>query len=493
MTVPDSQAEVARFLSALSGGAPVETHISAVFVGTDTAWKLKKAVAFPFLDFTAPSRRKHFLQRELALNRVMAPEIYRDVAAIVRGADGNLCLAPAEAPGALDWVLRMAVIPPGDFLDGMARRGDITPALLTQVADMVVRLHETCEPVRAPDAAGRLRHVILDTLAAARAAGLAQGDIRTWEAGILSRLQEGSAWLDERAQAGFVRRAHGDLHLGNICLWRGAPLPFDALEFDEGLATIDVGYDLAFLLMDLDLRVGRAAANAVLNRYMARTGDVAQLRLYPLFLSLRAMIRAHIQAARGAADAARYGAAALAYLSPPAAPVIAIGGLQGTGKSTLARALAPGIGAAPGAVVLRSDELRKRLHGVLPETRLDADAYTPAANRVLNEALLAQAADAAASGHGIIIDASFLTAALREAVAAMAGNAGRAFLGLWLEAPLPVLEARLAARRGDASDADAAVLRAAAKIDPGPMTWHRLAAGDAGELCAAARRLLPTA
>ena len=114
-------------------------------------------------------------------------------------------------------------------------------------------------------------------------------------------------WLAQRARDGFVRRAHGDLHLGNLCLWQGRPVPFDALEFDEAMATIDLGYDLAFLLMDLDRRVSRAAANRVLNRYVARTGDAALTRGLPVFLSLRAMVRAHVEAKRGNAEmAARY-------------------------------------------------------------------------------------------------------------------------------------------------------------------------------------------
>ncbi len=184
-------------------------------------------------------------------------------------------------------------------------------------------------------------------------------------------------WRDARAAAGFVRRCHGDLHLGNLCLWRGRPVLFDALEFDEALATIDVAYDLAFLLMDLEHRLDRAAANRVLNRYVARTGDADLVGGLPAFLSMRAMVRAHVEARSGHADRVDAYLADASAVSEPAAPVvIAIGGLPGTGKSTLARALAPALGAAPGALVLRSDEIRKRQHGVQPEQRLPQSAYT---------------------------------------------------------------------------------------------------------------------
>ena len=186
-------------------------------------------------------------------------------------------------------------------------------------------------------------------------------------------------------------------------------MPFDALEFDEAMATIDLGYDLAFLLMDLDQRVTRAAANRVLNRYVARTGDAALTGGLPVFLSLRAMVRAHVEARRGDADvAARYLAAAAAYLQPTPPIVVAIGGLPGTGKSTLARALAPDLGNAPGALVLRSDEIRKRLHGVAPEQRLPQSAYSDAASEAVFAALAALVRETAAGGHAVIADATFI-------------------------------------------------------------------------------------
>ena len=166
-------------------------------------------------------------------------------------------------------------------------------------------------------------------------AGLPPAAIEAWHRAIAAAIGAHRPWLAERSASGCIRRCHGDLHLGNFCLWQGKPVAFDALEFDEALATIDIGYDLAFLLMDLDRRVGRAAANRVMNRYVARTGDIG-LAGYPVFLSLRAMIRADVLTAMGQ-DGAPYLAAAQAYPQPVPSMVIAIGGLQGTGKSTLAQ------------------------------------------------------------------------------------------------------------------------------------------------------------
>ena len=457
----DTQAEIGELLQRLTGRAPTETQISAVFIGEDTVFKLKKAVRLNFLDFTALDARRHFLERELVLNAAAAPGLYRDVVPITRGAAG-LEVAGEGTP--VDWVLRMAPIPKRDFLTERLKHG-LPDDLLDALGDMVAADHARRRPAPDHDPSHPGRNA-QGNAAAAREAGLPPDRVAEWLRGAEQRLEAVSSLLAARAKAGKVRRAHGDLHLGNICFWAGEPVPFDAMEFDEGMATIDLAYDLAFLLMDLDRRAGRPAANRVLNRYVARTGDAALVQLLPPFLSRRAMVRAHVEGDTGYLDAA------LDYLNPAPGQVVAIGGLPGTGKSTLARALAPGVGAAPGALILRSDEIRKRLYGVAPEQRLGRDAYSDAANAQVDAALLAQLQDAA--GHGVILDASFLSPELRKSVA----GAGRPFTGIWLEAPMAELERRVRARSGDASDATDAVLHRLAAKDPGPIEWHRVPADD---------------
>lgn len=480
MTIPPAQAEVAAFLSHLAGAEPVETHISAVFVGRDRAWKLKKAVALGFLDFTRIEDRERFCRRELELNRPHAPGIYRDVVPITRGPDGTLREGGDGAP--VEWVLRMAAVPAGDFLD----RRELTPALLDAVADTVAALHDAA-PRSGIDAVAALATVIEGNLSAALSARLPAERIAAWAEAARAELHRVAPALSARAAAGFVRRCHGDLHLGNLCLWEGRPVAFDALEFDEALATIDVGYDLAFLLMDLEWRSGRAAANRVLNRYVARTGDAGLCAGLPLWLSLRAMIRAHVEAARGRPWDGLLGAAERHLVAAPAR-LVAIGGLQGTGKSTLARALAPLIGRSPGALVLRSDEIRKRRFGVAPEERLPPAAYAERVSAAVYAEMFATARAALDAGQCVVLDAVFLDAAQRAAAERTAREAGVAFDGLWLEAPIAVLRARLAARRGDASDADEAVMLRAAAADPGRITWRRIAAEEGAE--AAARQAL---
>jgi predicted kinase len=204
-----------------------------------------------------------------------------------------------------------------------------------------------------------------------------------------------------------------------------------------------------------------------------------------VFLSQRAMVRAHVLAATGQ-DSSAYLAAALAYLVPAEPLTIAVGGLQGTGKSTLARALGPELGPAPGALILRSDETRKRLWDVAPEARLPPEAYAPDANTATNEALIAQAHLAAEAGHSVIIDATFLDPAVRQAIVPTAGR----FLGIWLQAPLAELEQRVAVRTGDASDATVAVLQHAAQDDPGAGDWLSVDATDRTQTLEAARQAI---
>lgn len=474
MALPPGQAKVGAFLAGLAGPglAAVETHISAVFRGADTVWKLKKAVRLPFLDFSGVEARRRFLERELALNAPFVPGLYRDVVAVTREADG---LALGGRGEAVDWVLRMARVPEAEFLDAMAAAGRLDAPSLLALADVVAAMHGAQALTPVADPAGRMRVVVAGNAAAARAAGLDEGAVTAWERGVEAALDGRAAAL--RVRGALVRRAHGDLHLGNLLMWRGRPAPFDALEFDEELATIDPGYDLAFLLMDLDLKVSRAAANLVLCRYVARTGDAGLVGGLTPFLSIRAMIRAHVEAARGR-EVGRLLAAALGYLEPARAVVLAVGGLMGTGKSTLARAVAPLLGVAPGALVLRSDEVRKRLFGVTPEVTLPEEAYSGEAHRRTAAAVLGDLRAAVAGGQAVVVDGTFFDPAMRAEVAAVARRAGVAFMGVWLDAPMAELERRVAARRGDASDATVAVLRKVAGVTP-PGDWLRIDALDA--------------
>jgi predicted kinase len=292
--------------------------------------------------------------------------------------------------------------------------------------------------------------------------------------------------MERRRTGGMTRRCHGDLHLGNICLVDGEPTLFDAVEFNDRIACCDLLYDLAFLVMDLWDRGHRRHANRALNRYLWRTGDWDGIALLPLFLSCRAAVRAKTsawaaavqegdgEAGRRRTEAGAYLDLALAALDRPAPGLLALGGLSGTGKTTLALALAPGRGPVPGALLLRSDVLRKQLAGVAFEQQLYRGAYTEASSAEVYDRLGGLAARALDAGLCAIADAVFLKPAEREAIEAVARTAGRSFAGLWLEAPRDTLEDRVETRSGDASDADAAVVELQAALDPGDVAWTRI-------------------
>jgi uncharacterized protein len=289
-------------------------------------------------------------------------------------------------------------------------------------------------------------------------------------------------------------------------LIEGEPVLFDAIEFDAAFAVTDILYDLAFLVMDLWERGLRDDANRLLNRYITGAPDpgltIDGLAAFPVFLALRAAIRAKIAAARwrDAAGKTEHGTAACAYfaaaerfLAPAPTLLVAIGGLSGTGKTSLAAHLAPQIGRAPGALHLRSDVERKRLVGVAETDSLPDSAYTPEAAVIVYCHLQCLAERGLQAGQSVVLDAVYGRPEEQMAASALAVRLGIPFRGLWLNAPLRLLTERVAARRGDASDATPAVVAAQLATGFSAPGWIGLDATLAIEaLGAAAMRLLQT-
>ncbi len=462
-----AQAEVSAFLSTWAGaGRQFTTHGARVFVAGDEALKIKRAVRYPYLDFSTLELRRRACEREMEVNRANAPQIYLGLVAITREADGRLAIGGAGAP--VEWAVRMRAFDQADLLGARARAGELDPAIAKAVAEAVLASHARAPVARNINSAGRLEAVADQLIAgfAQHATVFAATDRETFADRVKAQLARARPCLARRAEAGCVRRGHGDLHLDNIVLWQGRPVLFDALEFDEDLATIDTLYDLAFLLMDLEQRGRRLSANRLLNRYLWHGHsdlDIEGLAAMPLFLGLRAGVRALVAADKLSlagtgtdgkrAETQAYLDAALGFLDPPPAHIVAVGGLSGTGKSTLAAALAPDLGASPGAVHLRSDVERKLMLGVEETVQLGPEAYTPEANIRVYAALMCKARLAVAAGHAVIIDAVFPSEGERQDAQGLAAELGVPFQGLWLTARREVLLARVAARKGDASDA----------------------------------------
>ncbi len=481
----------------------IDTHGAVVFLAGTRAYKIKRAVAYPYMDFSTLETRHRFCLREREINARSAPELYLDVVPVTES-DGGLRLGGDGT--AVEWVLVMRRFEQDCLLSSLAEAGKLTPEIMTALADAIAAFHEKAE-VRRERAAGAeaMTWVVRENGEEflERQDLFNRGDSEQLTTAALAQLERLGPLLDSRAEAGRVRLCHGDLHLRNVVLLDGKPALFDAIEFNDAIACIDVLYDLAFLLMDLDHRGLRPFANLVLNRYLQQADAPEALALLPLFLSTRAAVRAKVAASLDAvagtepvklqrrAEAAAYFQRARDYLAPGTARLVAVGGLSGTGKTTLARALAPALGRAPGALHLRSDVLRKQLAGVAELERLPAAAYAQEASDRVYAELRGRAAAALRAGQSVIVDAVCAKPDERVALAEVAAAAGVAFTGLWLEAAPETLAARVTQRRGDASDADAAVVEQQLTYDLGAIDWPRLDAGrPLDELQDEAARLL---
>ena len=466
----------------------IDTHGAIVFLVGDRALKLKRVVAFPYMDFSTLARREAACRREVALNRRTAPDLYLGVRRVTRGPDGGLAL---DGDGeTIDWLVEMRRFDQSDLLSEIADRGGLDERLIDRMIAATVDLHGKAETRAAAEAAS-LTWIVDDNLEEMGEATdvFPAADIERLATLARPAVDRLSGRLAARIDAGRLRQCHGDLHLRNLILRDDRVMLFDAIEFNDKIAIVDVWYDVAFLIMDLWTRGLTELANRALNLYLDRSGDFDGVPALPLFLSTRAAVRAKVMASamaaqpdaaaadRQAAGARGYLAAAIDFLAAGPPRLLAVGGLSGTGKSTLARGLAPRVGRQPGAVVLRSDVIRKHLMGCPIDQPLPDEAYGPEATAAVYDAMRGHAAAALAEGVSVIADAVFARAEERAAIEAEARKAAASFAGLWLEAPAPLLEQRLAARRDDASDAGAVVLRRQLDYDVGRIAWARVPAG----------------
>jgi aminoglycoside phosphotransferase family enzyme/predicted kinase len=444
----------------------IDTAGAVVFLAGLDVYKVKRAVSFPFMDLSTLARRREACEAEIAVNRDNAPGIYLDALPIVRTPAGLKLGGEGEV---VEWVCHMRRFDESATFDRTAERDGLSDGLIDRLAEAVRRAH-----ARAPLRDGTRAAAELETTISQNDAAFAERPdlFPTRQAARLTRearlaFAVARPTLLRRGRDGYVRRGHGDLHLGNIALIGGEPVLFDAVEFSDAIASGDLLYDLAFLLMDLEERGLRRAANRLFNRYLALAPPeaLAGLSALPFFMSLRAAIRAKVEAAKGdrlggagreraRALARGYFALALAFLRYVAPRLVGVGGLSGAGKSALAGGLAPRLGHAPGALWLRSDVERKAMFGVADTDRLAGDAYAPDVTREVYRRLDEKARRALGAGSAVLLDATFSTARERVAAARVAAEVGVAFDGLFLQAPLAVRLARVESRGADASDAD---------------------------------------
>ncbi len=504
---PPGPEDVVAFLSATGTFGPgraerIDTHISHVFLHGERAWKLKRPVNTGFLDFSTPEARRRACEHELEVNRRISGDLYVRLRTVTQE-PGGLAL---DGPGRpVDWLVEMKRFDTDEQFDVLARRGKLTEEIVARLARRIASIH--AEAPRRPDCGGArgMRAVAADTLS-----GLSQfshriGGLRPLaDLSLRLRTELGATahLLEVRRRFGCVRHCHADLHLANICLYRGEPTPFDAIEFDDRMASVDIVYDMAFTVMDLLHEGLGSLANRFVNEWLESGRDYAGLRLLPMCMALRAAIRARVLfltarlseprwAEMKAETAHSYFNLAQRLAHVPRPRLLAVGGLSGTGKSTLARRLALDVAAGAGAVILRSDVIRKRMFEQSPEEPLPLEAYRPEISARVFARMFKDARRALAAHSTVILDATFLDEQLRKRAAALACRAGIPFMGLWLEAPDAVLIPRIARRCGDASDATAEVLARQRKAGAGVVGWTRLdAAASPAEMRLQARTAL---
>jgi len=505
-----NQQDVIAFLKkelTTADGPPriITTHISVIFLSGDRAFKLKRAVAYAFLDFTTLDARRIACERELEINRRTAPMIYKGLkpvtkteAGLAMGGDGDI----------VDWLVEMTRFDEDTLFDRLVKvEHGLRRPVIEQLADAIAEFHDGARVDHGHGGAEGIQRIAKNNVQAF--AALPEGvfpddDVRALTTETLSRIDAAAQILDERRARGCVRHCHGDLHLRNICLVDDKPTLFDAIEFSDDFSVIDTAYDLAFVLMDLQAHDRKRLAAFLLNRYLEVANEQADLyRVLPIFLSMRAQIRAHVGAAMSAVQsdnaarereqqlAFKYLELAKEYLQVTPPRLVGVGGLSGSGKSRLAREIASYIGLAPGARVVRTDVVRKRISGVHPNETLGPEGYTADMTIKTYDEFFDQARQAILAGQSVILDAVFAMQNQREMAEALATELGVPFTGIWVTAPEEVRIERVLKRQRNVSDVTPDIARSQSDYEVGEMTWSQVnSAGEKTETIAQGLRVL---
>lgn len=453
--------------------ALLETHISAVLLAGEYAYKLKKPYNLGFLDFTTLDARKHYCEEEQRLNQRLAPDLYLGVVPITGSADAPQW-GGSGAP--IEYAVKMRRFPQQALLSNVLARNELQAAQLDALACRIAAFHQAVPAATMAQAYGRP-----DTVHAAARQNFTQieplltnDEQRTQLARLAQRTEAlytaDAALFLQRKRGGFVRECHGDLHLGNMILLAGEIVPFDCIEFNADFRWIDVMSEVAFLVMDLASRGRPDLGFRFLNAYLEQTGDFAGLKVLRYYLMFRAIVRAKIAAFRATqyempttvrtqawAEYQHYLDWAEQVSQPQPSLLILMRGVSGSGKSTVARELASHLP----AIHVRSDVERKRLFGLDPlaqtKSGLGSGLYTADATQRTYERLKEIAQMVVDAGFPVVLDATFLKHSQR----AMFETMGKPILIIACEAPIEVLRTRIAQRHAaktDAAEADLAVL-----------------------------------
>ncbi|HEY9825668.1 MAG TPA: AAA family ATPase [Stenomitos sp.] len=453
----------------------LQTHISYVLLAGDYAYKVKKPVNFGFLDFTTLEKRHDCCQTELRLNRRLSPDLYLAVLPIAEVAGRyHFATSPEEADQIVEYAVQMRQFSQDLLFSHLLKDGHLTPELVQQLGRAVANFHaqaETNPEIQTYGSVAAIRRVDDNNFNLSQpfiGSVQTQSQYEETRAFTSQYLTTHADWIEQRQAEDKVRECHGDLHLNNVCLYEDAICIFDCIEFNREFRNIDVIYDAAFLIMDLEFQGRRDLANLFLNTYLEHTGDYEGAKLLPLYLTMRAYIRANVNAfalqdtsipesekLEFRQRSADYYHLAWTYTRRSPGYLILMCGVSGSGKSTVARQLAQRLH----ALHLRSDAVRKHLANI-PLYASGAQAgnahsgiYTAAMTEQTYRRLQELGLQLAQQGWPVILDAKYDRYALRQSVIEAAQAAQVPLRIVMCNAPLDVLEQRLRSRQGDISDA----------------------------------------
>ncbi|MGG6298351.1 AAA family ATPase [Leptolyngbya sp. AN02str] len=454
----------------------IQTHVSYVFLTGEFAYKLKKPVNFGFLDYTTLEQRLHFCQEELRLNQRAAADLYLEVVPISQMEDsetGEPRFQLGDAGTIVDYAVKMRQFPQDTLLTDLYEQGKVTEELVQELARVIAKFHQvtdTDDRIRNFGRVEQVRQAFDENFAQTQhyiGGPQTQQQFDETQAYCDRFFDEQQDLFQQRMEQDRIRECHGDLHLRNIAYWNDKLWLFDCIEFNEPFRFVDVMYDVAYLVMDFDIRQRQDLTALFLNTYTEETGDWDGLQVLPIYVNRQTYVRAKVtsfllddpnvsasdkQAAQE--TAASYYRMAWEYTQPKAGKLMIMAGLSGAGKSTIARKLAKKLG----AIHIRSDAVRKHLGGVPLYERGGDELYTPAMTQKTYGRLLELGTRLAANGYTVILDAKYNRQALRaEAIAqAQAHNISLQFIHC--TAPAEELQRRVQQRTGDIADADLAVL-----------------------------------
>jgi len=447
----------------------IQTHISWIFLTGDFAYKIKKPMNFGFLDFTTLEKRRHFCQEELRLNQRGAPDLYLAVIPITQTGETFHFQGSGQV---VDYALKMRQFPQDSLLSRYFDRGELTADLIQRLARRVADYHRqapTDPYVTSFGQVSQVRQAFDENYAQTRGfIGRAQTQayFETTQAYTDAFFASQGSLFQARMEAGKIRECHGDLHLGNICYWQDRFYLFDCIEFNESFRYVDVMYDIAYGVMDLQVRQRPDLANGYLNTYLEWTGDWAGVLVLNIYLIRQSYVRAKVNSfllddpsasatdKAAAADRARsYYQLAWSYTQPQQGAIILMAGLSGSGKSTVARYLAQHYPAPFGAIHIRSDAVRKHLGGIPLLERGPDSLYTPAMTHKTYTHLLELGIPIAQAGYTVILDGKYDRQDLRHQAMTAATQAGIPIRILHCHLPEPLLRQRLQQRQGDIADA----------------------------------------